>query len=84
MGREDRVFFTDFRYVEQAREQVRDFDRADASRDLLNDIASRLHGTVGFEEDHLTVAALPEARREGTGRGGARARRRAWSSACAP
>ena len=57
VGRDERAFFTDFRYVEQAREQVRDFDRADASRDLLEDIAGRLRGTVGFEEDHLTVAA---------------------------
>jgi Xaa-Pro aminopeptidase len=68
VGREERVFFTDFRYMEQAREQVHDFDRADASRDLLNDIAERLNGTVGFEEDHVTVAAyrrLVEKARDG-------------------
>jgi len=57
VGREERVFFTDFRYVQQSGEQVRDFERADASRDLLADISARLRGTVGFEEDHLTVAA---------------------------
>jgi Xaa-Pro aminopeptidase len=57
VGREDRVFFTDFRYVEQAREQVPDFDRPDASRDLLDDVAKRLRGRVGFEEDKLSVAA---------------------------
>ena len=57
VGRDERVFFTDFRYVEQSDEQVRDFERGAASRDLLADIAKRLRGTVGFEEDHLTVAA---------------------------
>ena len=57
VGRDERVFFTDFRYVEQSREQVRDFELGGASRDLLGDVAKRLRGTVGFEEDHLTVAA---------------------------
>ncbi|HEX6654023.1 MAG TPA: Xaa-Pro peptidase family protein [Thermoleophilaceae bacterium] len=57
VGRDERVFFTDFRYVEQAGEQVRDFERGGASRDVLEDVAKRLRGTVGFEEDHLTVAA---------------------------
>jgi Xaa-Pro aminopeptidase len=57
VGRDERVFFTDFRYVEQAGEQVRDFERGGASRNLLEDVAKRLRGTVGFEEDHLTVAA---------------------------
>ena len=57
VGRDERVFLTDFRYVEQSREQVRDFDRPGAGSDLLADVAARLRGTVGFEEDHLTVAA---------------------------
>jgi Xaa-Pro aminopeptidase len=57
VGREERVFFTDFRYVEQAREQVSDFERPDASRDLLDDIAKRLRGRIGFEDDKLSVAA---------------------------
>jgi Xaa-Pro aminopeptidase len=51
------VFFTDFRYVEQAREQVPGFERPDASRDLLEDVAKRLLGRVGFEDDKLSVAA---------------------------
>jgi Xaa-Pro aminopeptidase len=54
---EERIFFTDFRYVEQAREQVQDFERIKAGRDMLDDVAKRLRGRVGFDEDHLTVAA---------------------------
>ncbi len=57
VGRDERMFFTDFRYVEQSREQVREFDFAGPSRDLLEDIAARVSGAVGFEEDHLSVAA---------------------------
>ena len=34
---EERLFFTDFRYVEQAREQVPDFERIEVGRDILGD-----------------------------------------------
>jgi Xaa-Pro aminopeptidase len=54
---DERLFFTDFRYVEQAREQVPDFERIQAGRDMLGDIAERLHGRAGFDDDHLSVAA---------------------------
>jgi len=57
VGGDERVFFTDFRYVEQASEQVTDFERPGASRELLDDVAKRLRGRVGFEEDKLSVAA---------------------------
>jgi Xaa-Pro aminopeptidase len=64
---DERVFLTDFRYVEQARDQVRDFEPARGERDLLGDIAGRLRGCAGFDDAHLTVrahaklsAALPE------------------------
>ena len=57
VGRDERLFFTDFRYVEQAQEQVPDFELGGATRDLLEDVAKRLRGTVGFEEDHVSVAA---------------------------
>jgi Xaa-Pro aminopeptidase len=54
---EERLFFTDFRYVEQASEQVADFDRIQAGRDMLDEMARRLRGRAGFDDDHLSVAA---------------------------
>jgi len=55
--RNDRIFFTDFRYVEQAREQVPDFERVEAGRDMLGDLAKRLRGRTGFDDEDLSVAA---------------------------
>ena len=55
IGPEVRVFLTDFRYVEQAAEQVSDFERLRAGRDLLADVAERLHGQTGFEDQFLSV-----------------------------
>lgn len=58
VGRDARMFFTDFRYVEQAAEQVRDFDRVRAGRDLLGDLAGHLSGgRIGFEDEWLSVKA---------------------------
>jgi Xaa-Pro aminopeptidase len=57
VSREERLFFTDFRYVEQAREQVPDFERIEAAGDMLGAIAGRLRGRAGFEDEHLSVAA---------------------------
>jgi Xaa-Pro aminopeptidase len=54
---EERLFFTDFRYVEQARREVPDFDRIQAGRDMLDEAAKRLRGRAGFDDDHLSVAA---------------------------
>jgi Xaa-Pro aminopeptidase len=65
---DERLFFTDFRYVQQAREQVPDFERIEAGRDMLSDLATRLNGRAGFDDDDLSVAAhrkLTEAVREG-------------------
>jgi Xaa-Pro aminopeptidase len=65
---DERLFFTDFRYVEQAREQVPDFERIEAGRDMLSDLAKRLKGRAGFDDDDLSVAAhrkLTEAVPEG-------------------
>jgi Xaa-Pro aminopeptidase len=55
--RDERLFFTDFRYVQQAREQVPDFERIEAGRDMMDDLAKRLTGRAGFDDDHLSVAA---------------------------
>src|SRR3954470_13388395 len=54
----DRLFLTDFRYVEQAKEQVRGFEPVQAERDMLADLAGRLTGRAGFEDHHLTVKAF--------------------------
>jgi Xaa-Pro aminopeptidase len=56
---DERLFLTDFRYTEQAAEQVGDgFEIVRAGRDLLGDLASRLpRGRAGFDESHVTVKA---------------------------
>ena len=57
IGPDVRLFFTDFRYVEHAAAQVPDFERLRAGRDLLGDVAARLSGRVGFEDEWLSVRA---------------------------
>jgi Xaa-Pro aminopeptidase len=59
---EQRVFFTDFRYVSQAADQVPDFARVKGERDLLGDVAERLSGRVGFEDATLTVRSYERLR----------------------
>ncbi|MBN1529031.1 MAG: aminopeptidase P family protein [Thermoleophilaceae bacterium] len=64
-----RLFLTDFRYVEQAAEQVRGYERLELGRDMLGDLAGRLHGRAGFEDSNVTVAQhakLSESLSEGT------------------
>jgi Xaa-Pro aminopeptidase len=55
IGPDVRLFFTDFRYVEQAAAQVPDYERLRASQNLLADLGERLHGRVGFEDQWLSV-----------------------------
>ena len=55
VGPDRRVFFTDFRYVDQAEREVSDFDRVRAGRELLADVAGALSGRVGFDDGHLSV-----------------------------
>jgi Xaa-Pro aminopeptidase len=50
-----RLFFTDFRYLTQAAEEVPSFERVQGQRDLLGDVAERLSGRVGFEDATLSV-----------------------------
>jgi Xaa-Pro aminopeptidase len=54
----ERLFLTDFRYVEQAEEQVRGFESVQAERDMLADLAGRLSGRAGFEDHQLTVKSF--------------------------
>jgi Xaa-Pro aminopeptidase len=58
VGRDVRRFVTDFRYVEQAAEQVEGFDREQGPQDFITALgegwpAGELR--VGFEDDHVTV-----------------------------
>ena len=59
VGPQTRVFITDFRYVEQAAEEVEpSFDRRRAPQDLLEDVPGVLPAgplRLGFEENHVTV-----------------------------
>src|SRR3954452_14601956 len=55
VGPEQRDFITDFRYVEQVEREVEGFDRIQGKQDLLGDVAERLRGRVGFEDQHMTV-----------------------------
>ncbi len=52
---DERLFFTDFRYVERAESEVPDFERLRGRQDLLADAAERLSGRVGFEDQHMSV-----------------------------
>ncbi len=54
---DERLFFTDFRYVEQASQQVPEYERVEAGRDMLGDLARRLRGRAGFDDEHMSVAA---------------------------
>src|SRR3954467_7715379 len=56
--RDERLFLTDFRYVEQAAEQVRGFESVQAERDMLADLARQLTGRAGFEDHHMTVKSF--------------------------
>jgi Xaa-Pro aminopeptidase len=55
LTRDERLFFTDFRYVEQAKAQVPGFERIQAGREMMADIAGRLRGRTGFDDAHVSV-----------------------------
>ena len=60
VGPDTRTFITDFRYVEQAAEQVDpSFERRQAPQDLLDAVSEVLPGDggvrLGFEEAHMSV-----------------------------
>src|SRR5271167_2384529 len=62
-----RVFFTDGRYTQQAREEVKGARVVIAKGPLMNDAASvigkLISASVGFEADYTTVAAAGQMRR---------------------
>ena len=55
VGPDERLFLTDFRYVERAQVEVPDFERARGKQDLLGDAAERVRGRVGFEDQYMSV-----------------------------
>jgi Xaa-Pro aminopeptidase len=55
VSRDERLFLTDFRYVEQASSQVQGYERVQASQDMVGDLAGRLRGRAGFDDAHVTV-----------------------------
>jgi Xaa-Pro aminopeptidase len=55
VGRDERLFLTDFRYTDQARSQVHGYELIEAGRDMLGDLANRLRGRAGFDDGHVTV-----------------------------
>jgi Xaa-Pro aminopeptidase len=57
VSRDERLFLTDFRYVERARAEVREFEQVEAGRDLLGALAARLAGRAGFDDAHVSVRA---------------------------
>ena len=59
VGREQRIFFTDFRYTERAGHEVaEEWERPEAERELVPQIAARMSGKVGFEDAKLSVRQL--------------------------
>ena len=59
VGPRQRVFLTDFRYVERAKLEVPDFERLRGRDDLLDGVAEIAAGTgrLGFDDLHMTVRA---------------------------
>ena len=85
VGPQVRRFVTDFRYVEQAKVEVPDFDRELGPQELLAAVGDGLEGVqrLGFDDGHHVRARAPAAgraaaaahrarARRGRGRGGAR------------
>jgi Xaa-Pro aminopeptidase len=59
VGPKERTFFTDFRYTERAEQEVgEEWERPDAERELVPQIAARMSGRVGFEDAKLSVRQL--------------------------
>jgi Xaa-Pro aminopeptidase len=62
VGPDTPLFFTDFRYMTQAAEQVAGFDVRRGERDLLGDVAEAVSGRVGFEDASLSVRKFERLR----------------------
>jgi Xaa-Pro aminopeptidase len=59
VSRDERIFFTDFRYTERAKSEVSpEWERPEAERELIPQIVARMQGKVGFEDAKLSVRQL--------------------------
>jgi Xaa-Pro aminopeptidase len=59
VGADQKTFFTDFRYTERAEREVgEEWERPEAERELVPQIAARMSGKVGFEDAKLSVRQL--------------------------
>ncbi len=59
VGRDELIFFTDFRYTERAKQEVgSEWERPEAERELVPQIVGRMSGKVGFEDAKLSVRQL--------------------------
>jgi Xaa-Pro aminopeptidase len=59
VGADRLIFFTDFRYIERAEQEVGpEWERPAAERELVPQIAARMKGRVGFEDAKLSVRQL--------------------------
>jgi Xaa-Pro aminopeptidase len=59
VGREQRIFFTDFRYSDRAEREVgEEWERPEAERELVPQMGARMSGKVGFEDAKLSVRQL--------------------------
>src|SRR5262245_50423677 len=59
VGADELVFFTDFRYVERAEQEVGpEWERPGTEQELLPQMAARMRGKVGFEDGKLSVRQL--------------------------
>ena len=50
-----RLFVTDFRYVQQAEQEIDGFERLMGREELLAEVAERLSGRVGFDDADVSV-----------------------------
>jgi Xaa-Pro aminopeptidase len=63
VSRDFKLFVTDFRYVEQAREQVPDsFEHARGKQELSEEAIKRMSGRVGYDDAHVTVRQFEKLR----------------------
>ncbi|ANU12947.1 Xaa-Pro dipeptidase [Planococcus halocryophilus] len=60
------VFITDFRYTEQAGEQVKEFDVIQAEKNLMDEVVKTVKSmdidTLAFEQDYMTYASAEQYR----------------------
>jgi Xaa-Pro aminopeptidase len=63
LGGDERLFFTDFRYVERASREVDSgFERVAIDRQLVPEAAARLRGRIGFDDVQTSVKSLERLR----------------------